>query len=82
MCQGFLCVLSSYSTQYLVANEQLSLNKGVEGREGSGEECMFVSDMMMMATFFLGVAFFIVILQRTIKNLQSRLYRPHFAPKN
>lgn len=42
----------------------------MEGREGSGDECMFVPDMMMMVvvmtmTTFLGVAFFVMILQRT-----------------
>lgn len=48
----------------------------MEGREGSGEECMFVSDIMMMATFFLGVAFFVVILQRTIKNYKADFTDP------
>lgn len=46
-------------------------------REGSGEECVFVPNMMMVV-----VAFFVVILQRTQAKPDKACYKdPHFPLK-
>lgn len=59
----------------------------MKGREGSGEECVFVPNMMMVVvvmrmTTFLDVAFFVVILQRTQTKPDKACYKdPHFPLK-